>query len=162
TATGKIDRRTLPAPERTGLPHVRVAPRDDLERAIAQVWAETLGEGGVEDVEKNFFEAGGNSLLAVRLAATVRRQLGAELPVAAIFREPTIAGLARLMRGAGQDRSEVEGAVTGRAGHTSAGTRGAATPASALEELPSPSRDRSGIGSPLVTLRPGAGLPPLV
>ena len=119
TPTGKVDRKSLPPPGKSGLPREPVAPRDDLEGTLARLWGETLGhaEGGVE---ANFFEAGGNSLLAVRLVAAIRRELGAELPVAALFREPTVAGLARLLR--------------------------------------SPALD----APPLVTLRPGAGLPPLV
>jgi amino acid adenylation domain-containing protein len=119
TGTGKVDRRALAAPGRGGSRRAAVAPRDELERQVAQVWAEALGGGG-SDVEENFFEAGGNSLLAVRIVAAIRRRLGVEIPVAAVFREPTIAGLARLL--------------------------GGATPAA----------------SPLVLLRPGQGLPPLV
>src|SRR6185436_8488499 len=118
TPTDKVDRRVLPAPGRGGSRRA-VAPRDELERQVALVWDEALGRGG-NDVEENFFEAGGNSLLAVRVVAAIRRKLGAEIPVAALFHEPTIAGLARLL--------------------------GGATPAA----------------SPLVLLRPGAGLPPLV
>jgi amino acid adenylation domain-containing protein len=119
TSSGKVDRRALPAPGRGGSRHAAVAPRDERERQVAQVWAEALGGGG-HDVEESFFEAGGNSLLAVRVVAAIRRRLGVEIPVAAVFQEPTIAGLARLLGGA-----------------TSA-------------------------ASPLVLLRPGQGLPPLV
>jgi len=119
TATGKVDRRALPAPERETRKGKRLAPRDDLERALAGFWAEALGGGG-DDIEEDFFEAGGNSLLAMRIVGSIRRELNADLPVSAVFREPTIAGLARLLR------------------------------RDALET------------SPLVTLRAGAGLPPLV
>src|SRR6185436_12649275 len=95
TPTDKVDRRVLPAPGRGGSRRA-VAPRDELERQVALVWDEALGRGG-NDVEENFFEAGGNSLLAVRVVAAIRRKLGAEIPVAALFHEPTIAGLARLL-----------------------------------------------------------------
>ncbi|HEU5182484.1 MAG TPA: amino acid adenylation domain-containing protein [Candidatus Polarisedimenticolia bacterium] len=102
TATGKVDRRALPLPERAI--RARTAPRDDLERTLARLWGDTLGGGG-DDVEESFFQAGGNSLLAVRLVGTIRREIGAELPVAAVFREPTIAGLARLLRGTAAEAS---------------------------------------------------------
>jgi thioesterase domain-containing protein len=96
TASGKIDRRGLPAPRQASR-SARVAPRDDLERALAAVWCETLGIAEA-DVEESFFEAGGNSLLAIRFVARVRRVLGSEAPVAALFREPTLAGFARWLR----------------------------------------------------------------
>jgi thioesterase domain-containing protein len=119
TPTDKIDHRALPAPGRSGAQREPVTPRDDLERELGRLWAEALGGGGA-DVEENFFEAGGNSLLAVRIVAAIRRELGAELPVASVFHDPTISGLARCLRGAGRGASQ------------------------------------------LVTLRQGAGLPPLV
>jgi acyl carrier protein len=94
TVTGKLDRRALPSPESTRRRAGGTAPRSDTERALAPLWRRTLGLADV-DVEESFFEAGGNSLLAIRLVAAVRRELDVELPVAAVFREPTLAGLAR-------------------------------------------------------------------
>lgn len=73
-----------------------VAPRTELEAAIVRLWGEVLGgdEVGVED---DFFELGGNSLVAVQLIALMRKQLGVRLPMRSLFEEPTVAGVARLV-----------------------------------------------------------------
>jgi phthiocerol/phenolphthiocerol synthesis type-I polyketide synthase E len=73
-----------------------VAPRDDLERTIARLWADVLGgdEIGVED---DFFELGGNSLVAVQLIALIRKELKVRLPMRSLFNEPTVAGVAGLV-----------------------------------------------------------------
>ncbi|HKY31926.1 MAG TPA: amino acid adenylation domain-containing protein, partial [Candidatus Polarisedimenticolia bacterium] len=99
TPTGKVARRLLPEPGRATAARPAVAPRDDLERAVASAWRTALGRDDAgEDIEEGFFEAGGNSLLAVRLVTALRRTQGIDLPVAAVFTEPTIAGLARMAR----------------------------------------------------------------
>jgi amino acid adenylation domain-containing protein len=103
TSTGKIDRRALPAPASGDLAaeHGRTVPRDEVEELLAGIWRELLGldEVGVED---DFFALGGHSLLATRLVARIRSAFGRELPLGALFEEPTIAGLARrIERGEG-------------------------------------------------------------
>ena len=64
-----------------------VAPRSDLERRVADVWARQLGLNRV-GVEDNFFELGGESLVGLRLFAEVRRTFGVALAVDASFRRP--------------------------------------------------------------------------
>jgi aryl carrier-like protein len=44
-------------------------------------------------IHENFFDAGGHSLLALQLVSRIREDLGADLPLAAVFRSPTIAAL---------------------------------------------------------------------
>ncbi|MEU3166767.1 amino acid adenylation domain-containing protein [Streptosporangium sp. NPDC006930] len=93
-AGGKLDRAALPAPTRQdGTDAGYGAPRDDKERAIAEIWAEVLGLDRV-GVEDDFFELGGNSLLAFRVLPRIRAALGAELPARAVFKSRTIAALA--------------------------------------------------------------------
>ncbi|HEX3530471.1 MAG TPA: amino acid adenylation domain-containing protein, partial [Thermoanaerobaculia bacterium] len=92
TATGKIDRAALPAPERpAGAEPSFVPPATPLEALLADVCAEVLGieRAGMRD---NFFALGGHSLLATQLVSRLRRHLGVELPVKAVFEEPTVAG----------------------------------------------------------------------
>jgi len=66
-----------------------VAPRNDYERDVAAVWAELLGvdEIGVGD---DFFELGGDSLLLMRVLARIEQRFGVELPLSALFPEPTV------------------------------------------------------------------------
>ncbi|GAA1964512.1 amino acid adenylation domain-containing protein [Catenulispora subtropica] len=97
----KVDRAALPEPaprRRTG---PAVAPRDEYEAAVAEVWAEILGTGAV-GVDDDFFVLGGNSLQAARIAARLRERFACELRLRDVFVEPTVAGIARLLRDAGQ------------------------------------------------------------
>ena len=99
TANGKVDRRNLPAPDRENseTKDVFLAPRDDLERALVQIWQDVLKRESV-GVRDNFFELGGHSLLAVRLMARVKQQFKQELPLATLFRTATVEKLADILR----------------------------------------------------------------
>jgi acyl transferase domain-containing protein/acyl carrier protein len=80
------------------------APRNELQAAIARIWGEALGINRV-GVNDEFFEVGGNSLIAVQLIAQVRKDLGVRLPMRSIFENPTVGGIAALIeriRGAAQ------------------------------------------------------------
>ncbi|WP_158641357.1 non-ribosomal peptide synthetase [Amycolatopsis eburnea] len=92
TANGKLDRRALPDPE-FGQARYRAA-RTPEERTLAEAFAEVLGldQVGIDD---NFFERGGQSLLAARLIARIRSMMGVEVPIQLIFEAPTVARLAQ-------------------------------------------------------------------
>jgi thioesterase domain-containing protein/acyl carrier protein len=96
---GKVDRRALPVPDRARpeLEKAFVAPRDDLELQLAQIWEEVLGVRPV-GVRDNFFELGGHSLLAVRLFAVIEKRLGRKLPLTTVFQGATVEHLASLLR----------------------------------------------------------------
>ncbi|HKH48447.1 MAG TPA: amino acid adenylation domain-containing protein [Thermoanaerobaculia bacterium] len=94
TPSGKVDRRSLPAPELGGGGRARTAPRDAIEEALAEIWREALDLETV-GVDDNFFDLGGHSLMAMRLLARIRHALGVELQVQELFERPTIALLAR-------------------------------------------------------------------
>jgi amino acid adenylation domain-containing protein len=95
TPSGKVDRKKLPAPQIVG--YAAAEPRDALEADLAALWKNVLGltELGIHD---NFFELGGHSLLASILVAQIQTELGYQLPLAALFRAPTIASLAQCLR----------------------------------------------------------------
>jgi amino acid adenylation domain-containing protein len=95
---GKVDRATLPAPE-TARPEVAgsySAPRNGDEEAMAAIWSEVLRVDGI-GVNDNFFELGGHSLIATRVVSRARDRFGVELPLLALFEQPTIAGLVEVV-----------------------------------------------------------------
>jgi len=99
TPNGKVDRRALPPPEQDQ-PEAAVgyvAPRTALEEQLAAIWAEVLGRERVGVRENFFFDLGGHSLLAARLVSRVGQKVGKSVPLAVMFREPTVAGLARYL-----------------------------------------------------------------
>ncbi|MFE7435485.1 amino acid adenylation domain-containing protein [Streptomyces tendae] len=98
TASGKTDRNALPAPAADSPPGR--PPADDLERRLAAVWGKVLG-AEVTSRDDDFFTLGGNSLSAMVLTARIRRELGMTVPLSAVASGPTVAGLARLLRGTG-------------------------------------------------------------
>ena len=96
---GKVDRAALPKPDQTRpeMGKTYVAPRDDLELQLTDLWEEVLSIRPI-GVTDNFFELGGHSLLAVRLFALIDKRMGKRLPLAALFRGATIEGLAEIVR----------------------------------------------------------------
>jgi amino acid adenylation domain-containing protein len=101
TATGKLDRRSLPVPE--AIVATVAAPASAAEELLAGLWADVLGiERGIEQVgrDADFFDLGGHSLLATRLVSRLRVAFGVDLPMAALFEAPTPAALARRLAAA--------------------------------------------------------------
>jgi amino acid adenylation domain-containing protein len=98
TPNGKVDRRALPAPESAAAAPKReyVAPRNELERQLAQVWEEVLGVRPV-GVTDNFFALGGYSLLALRLMARVNQQFGCEISLQNLLRTETVEAMAEFV-----------------------------------------------------------------
>jgi amino acid adenylation domain-containing protein len=96
TANGKVDLRALPEPEWGEGSEDDRAPATPLEETLAGIWASVLGAGSV-GVHDNFFKLGGHSLLATRVLSRVRDAAGVDVPLAALFEEPTVAGLARVV-----------------------------------------------------------------
>jgi acyl carrier protein len=107
TPNGKLDQRALPAfdPARPQTRNGYVAPRNKLEEALIEIWAEVLKIERI-GVFDNFFELGGHSLLAAQVIARVRKYLGVEVPVRSMFEEPTVAALASALA-----RARTEGAT---------------------------------------------------
>ncbi len=95
TTTGKINRRVLPIPEETASQTAtRIAPRNQVEEVLAELWKSVLGvpEAGIHD---NFFEQGGHSLLATQLVSRIREAFEVEVSLRMLFERPTIVGLAQ-------------------------------------------------------------------
>ncbi|MEV0198799.1 SDR family NAD(P)-dependent oxidoreductase [Nonomuraea sp. NPDC050691] len=94
-----------------------VAPRNDAEATIARLWGEVLG-GDHIGIDDDFFELGGNSLIAVQLIALIRKELGVRLPMRSLFEEPTVAGVAALIDAAAATTSGSTPGTTGPATQT--------------------------------------------
>ena len=95
-ANGKVDRRELARRAQTAsvgkASSARVGPRNDVEVALCEEFAEILGsELGITD---NFFDLGGHSLMATRLVSRVNKRLDAGITVKDIFDQPNVADLA--------------------------------------------------------------------
>ncbi|OAB58114.1 hypothetical protein AY600_04795 [Phormidium willei BDU 130791] len=92
TPNGKVDRRALPKPSRQPSQQL-VAPRNDLEQQLAELWANLL-QSPLPSIHDNFFELGGHSLLATQLIAQIRDRLQVDIPLRLLFDHPTLAEFA--------------------------------------------------------------------
>ncbi len=108
TPGGKVDRRALALLETAGASSQRPfeAPRTPVEEIVAGAWADVLRRERV-GIHDDFFALGGHSLLAGRVLSRLRGLLGAEVSLRDFFREPTVAGLARLTERARQSSTGV-------------------------------------------------------
>ncbi|HSX37498.1 MAG TPA: amino acid adenylation domain-containing protein [Chlamydiales bacterium] len=91
---GKIDIKNLPEPAALGKKEAKKKCKNKLERQLLSVWKEVLDFPEIH-VDDNFFEIGGNSLLAMRLMVKIRNQIGPSIPLIQFFQNPTIEGLAQ-------------------------------------------------------------------
>jgi amino acid adenylation domain-containing protein len=94
--SGKVDRKALPAPE-LAASHAQaeyIAPRNDVERTIAEIWQGLLHIPRV-GTQDNFFELGGHSLLVTQVRAQIQERLGADISLVDLFRLTTVQALAQ-------------------------------------------------------------------
>ncbi len=108
--SGKVDRRALPPPDRQRRTVPPVAATNATEEAIAALWKETLGVETV-GVHDNFFDLGGDSIVALQIAAKAR-EVGLALSPAVLFAHHTIAELATVVGERGEVQAE-QGQVSG-------------------------------------------------
>jgi len=81
---------------RPDLPVAFVAPQTETEKKIAAVWEKLLGLSPI-GIHDNFFDLGGNSLMGTQLISQTREEFKVELPLRALFEDPTIAGIGKLI-----------------------------------------------------------------
>jgi amino acid adenylation domain-containing protein len=93
TPNGKLDRGALPMPE-YGDSALLIPPRTPLEETIARTWREVLGSERI-GVSSDFFDHGGHSMLAIRVASRLQAELGVTVPLQLLFAAPTVEELAR-------------------------------------------------------------------
>ncbi|MGD2093077.1 MAG: amino acid adenylation domain-containing protein, partial [Candidatus Aminicenantes bacterium] len=92
TPNGKVNRKLLPEPELGGLAAYYAAPRNPLEQKLAEVWQEILEVDRI-GIDDQFFQLGGHSLKAIILISRMNKAFHVTVPLAEIFRTPTIRGL---------------------------------------------------------------------
>jgi acyl-coenzyme A synthetase/AMP-(fatty) acid ligase/acyl carrier protein len=107
TASGKVDRQSLPEPDLESDTQEYIAPRNSIESAIAQVFADLLHLEQVS-VTANFFDLGGHSLLATQVISRLRSTFAVEIPLHYLFEAPTIADLAEQITQELAQQSDVE------------------------------------------------------
>jgi amino acid adenylation domain-containing protein len=102
TPNGKIDRKALPLPKAVtaGAPTAPESLPDGLESAIAEIWSELLKVRNIGPHE-DFFDLGGDSLLAVRVFERMHALTGINLPLSVLLTGPTIARQVAIFRAAG-------------------------------------------------------------
>ncbi|MCP4218103.1 MAG: amino acid adenylation domain-containing protein, partial [bacterium] len=99
TTAGKVDRRALPEPKaETGKEFC--APTDAIENQLAEIWTGVLEiNKDAIDVHADFFDLGGHSLNAVSLVNTLHKAFNVKLEIQSVFKAPTLAAMATLIRG---------------------------------------------------------------
>ncbi|GAB3038448.1 hypothetical protein GCM10027285_23010 [Oleiagrimonas citrea] len=94
TVSGKLDARALPAPTLGAFANsAYMPPANDLEQRLVDLWKEVLQLEQVS-VTANFFDLGGHSLKAVLLMSRLREEIGKAIPIATLFKAPSIRALA--------------------------------------------------------------------
>ncbi|MFC2146035.1 amino acid adenylation domain-containing protein [Acidobacteriota bacterium] len=107
TPNGKIHRKALPVPV-LQVGDRYVAPGSEMEEQLVEIWSEVLGTSahtpvsiGIDD---NFFQLGGHSLKATILISKLHKTLNVKVPLAEIFKKPTIRGLCKYIEAKEKDR----------------------------------------------------------
>ena len=99
TPNGKVDRKALEQLDGVELEAGTdyVAPGTELETRLVEIWQAVLGRERI-GIHDNFFDLGGNSLLAARLFSQIERALETKLPLATLFQAPSVRKLAEVLR----------------------------------------------------------------
>ena len=100
TPNGKIDRKALRATDIVSreVQETYVAPQTNIEKQLANIWAEVLGLETI-GINDSFFTLGGHSLLATKVISRINKNLDIELPLRQLFEFPTLAKLAKSIEG---------------------------------------------------------------
>jgi acyl carrier protein len=104
TPAAKIDRKALPEP---GLSVAKeyIAPQNDGEMKLTGIWSEVLRiEKDVISIDANFFELGGHSLKATILVSKIHEEFDVKVPLAEVFKTPTVRGLFEYIEGTRKER----------------------------------------------------------
>ncbi|MGE5343972.1 MAG: amino acid adenylation domain-containing protein [Candidatus Omnitrophota bacterium] len=100
TSNGKVDRKALPEPElKAGQDYV--GPRNPIEQKLVTIWKDVLLQPEtVIGIDDDFFALGGHSLKATVMVSKIHKEFSAHVPLAVVFKHPTVRGLSEYIRGA--------------------------------------------------------------
>ncbi|MBW7477830.1 amino acid adenylation domain-containing protein, partial [Paenibacillus oenotherae] len=90
---GKVDRKSLPAPQSSVGEEVYVSPTTELQKMLVEIWQDVLGAGRI-GIRDHFFERGGHSLKASALAARIQKELHVSFPLRNVFEAPILEDMA--------------------------------------------------------------------
>jgi thioesterase domain-containing protein/acyl carrier protein len=108
TASGKLDRKSLPKAEVTPT-ETYVPPGDQVEKQLVRIWSEVLGiEKGVISINANFFSLGGHSLKATVQVSKIHKEFNVTVPLATLFKSPTIRDLAEYIKSGQKEMVTIE------------------------------------------------------
>ncbi|GLZ33759.1 hypothetical protein Lesp02_59470 [Lentzea sp. NBRC 105346] len=106
TINGKVDRRALPDPEAQVVSASRVAPRNEVESALAEIWRSVLGVPSV-GIDDTYYSLGGDSLQGIRLVGALRKA-GFDVPLHELLRLQTVRSLASVVSAPVEEEVGVE------------------------------------------------------
>lgn len=95
-SNGKVNRKALPAPVLQVIDREIIAPETALENLMLTIWSRNLGLEKIS-VEDNFFDLGGNSLIATKIMLQVEQETGKRLPNATLFQYQSIRALCKVI-----------------------------------------------------------------
>jgi acyl carrier protein len=90
TTSGKVDRAELPRPERSAAPTPNAS--ETVTSRVSEIFLRALEVTSL-GYEDNFFDMGGNSLMAMRVVAAIRETFGIDLPMQSFFDDPSVQGI---------------------------------------------------------------------
>jgi amino acid adenylation domain-containing protein len=106
TSNGKIDRKTLLSLETQGPQTTYTAPVNEIQHTLIAIWQEVLGKQQI-GVTDNFFECGGNSLLAIRLINRIEKSLNVVITLREVFNNADILDMSLLIKSKEQERFSI-------------------------------------------------------
>lgn len=105
TVNGKVNRKALPAPEAGIAGEGYLAPENEIERKLLEIWSEVLGiEKEYIGTDADFFELGGHSLKATTMVSKIHKEFDAKVSLTVVFKTPTIRGLSEYIKEAAEEK----------------------------------------------------------
>jgi len=89
TSSGKLDKKKLPKPSGDKAANLLAVPENSTEKRLLDLWKKLFKIDAIS-ISDNFFDVGGNSLLAINLATLISEEFNIEMSTIAIFEYPTI------------------------------------------------------------------------